>query len=132
MTVQDFYRKLHSNFKNKYILREFYNPKEVQEYECFFKLTVNSKKTDSGLDDILIFIRGINGVTIVKTEETSERQNGIYATKLYIKYTPQTFNRGIRLENVYQFLEKEIRKFGPSISLNRISAPPGQLVSSGK
>lgn len=132
MSNEDFYRKLHSDFKKDYVLREIYNPKEVQEYECYFKLTVNSGKTEAGLEEVLIFIRGINGVTIVSTSDTTKRQGGIYSTKLHIKYTPQTFNRGTKLEQVYLFLEKEIRKFGPAVSLNRLSPPPGKLVSSEK
>lgn len=131
MTIQDFYRNIHKKFKDKFILAEMVGPKEVQEFQCFFKLKVNASKTDSTLEEVLVFIRGINGVTIVRSSETTKRVGDVYSTKLNIKYTPQTFNRGISLERVYLFLENEIRKFGPAVSLSRLSPPPGELVSKG-
>lgn len=133
MNNEDFFRDLHKKFKKDYVLREFVNPKEVDEYQCYFKLIVDSNKTEAGLEDILIFIRGINGVTIVRTAETTKRNEaGRYSTRLQVKYTPQTFNRGVSLEQVYKFLESEIRKFGPSVSLSRLTPPPGKLVSGDK
>lgn len=123
---------MHSDFKNKFVLREFYAPKEVEEYQCYFRMRINSSRTEAKLEDILVFIRGINGVTIVRSTETTKRnESGVYSTKLQIKYTPQTFNKGIQLEQVYKFLESEIRKFGPAVSLSRASPPPGELVSQG-
>jgi hypothetical protein len=131
MSKEDFYRSLHSSFKKKFIISEIISPKEINEFQCFFKLKINSTKTDSTLEDVLVFIRGINGVTIVRSSETTKRVGDVYQTKLNIKYTPQTFNAGVSLEQVYLFLEKEIRKFGPSLSLSRLSPPPGELVTKG-
>ena len=111
-------------------LVEFSSPDSTEEYECHFKLKINANKTDAKLEDILIYIRGINGVTIVRSGETTKRNElNLYSTKILIKYTPQTFNRGIKLEEIYDFLEKEIRKFSSHISLTRLSPPPGELVS---
>ena len=121
---------IHEKWKKKFVLNEISSPKDIEEYECYFKLRINANKTDAKLEDILIYIRGINGVTIVRSSETTRRNElNIYSTKLYIKYTPQTFNSGVSLEDIYNFLEKEIRKFSESVSLTRLSAPPGELVS---
>lgn len=121
--------KIHLDFKTR-LLKEFLNETEVREYECYFRLRIDGSRIDSNLEHILIYIRGINGVTIVRTSDTTKRNSqGVYGTKVHIKYTPQTFNRNITLEDIYLFLEKEIRKFDPSISLTRISPPPGQLVT---
>jgi hypothetical protein len=110
-------------------IKEITNPKKIEEYECFFRLRISSRKTESSLEDILVFIRGINGVTIVRSNETTKQNElGIYSTRVHIKYTPQTFNKGVTLEQIYHFLEKEIRKFGEAISLSRLSPPPGKLV----
>ena len=120
---------IHHKWKKQFVLNEVANPKDVNEYECYFKLRINANKTDAKLEDILVYIRGINGVTIVRSGETTKRNDlNIYSTRLHIKYTPETFNSGVQLENIYQFLEKEIRKFGESISLSRLSPPPGELV----
>lgn len=117
------------NTEKKMNVFEIVNPKKIEEYECLFKMRINSNKTDSSLEDILIFIRGINGVTIVRSSETTKQNElGIYSTRLMIKYTPQTFNRGVTLDQIYLFLEKEMRKFGESISISRLSTPPGKLV----
>lgn len=122
--------KIHHDWKKKFILNEETSPKEVQEYECFFKLRINANKTNAKLEDLLIYIRGINGVTIVRSGDTTKRNEAnIYGTRVHIKYTPQTFNKGVRLEDIYQFLEKEIRKFGEAVSLSRLSPPPGELVT---
>lgn len=130
MNEQDFLRKLHSSWKEKNILSELYNPKDIQEYECYFRLRINANKTDATLDNVLVFIRGINGVTIVRSSETTKRNEAnLYSTQLYIKYTPQTFDKGIGLQEIYTFLEKEIRKFGEAVSLTRLSSPPGELVT---
>jgi hypothetical protein len=65
----------------------------------------------------------------VRSGETTKRNEAnMFSTRLYIKYTPETFNSGVSLEKIYQFLEKEIRKFGDAISLIRLSPPPGELV----
>lgn len=116
--------------KQTSFLSEVTNPKDIQEYECNFRLTINANKTEATLEDILIFVRGINGVTIVRSGDTTKRSEAnTYSTRLYIKYTPQTFNAGVSLEEVYLFLEKEIRRFGEAVSLTRLSTPPGELVS---
>ena len=91
MNNEDFFRDLHKKFKKDYVLKEFVNPKEVDEYQCYFKLIIDSNRTEAGLEDILVFIRGINGVTIVRTGETTKRNEaGKYSTRLQVKYTPQT------------------------------------------
>lgn len=133
MTNEDKLKKIHSDFKKNFILNEIYNPKDIQEFQCYWRLKIDADKTEALMEDILIFIRGINGVTIVRTSDTTRRnENNVFSTKLYVKYTPQTFNSGIRLEEVYNFLEKEIRNFGPAVSLTRISPPPGELVTGKK
>jgi len=121
MNKDDFLKNIHLNWKRRReLLLELSNPENVEEYECFFRLKISSSKIESTLEEILIYIRGINGVTIVRSSETTNRNEiGNYSTKLYIKYTPQTFNPGITLEDIYKFLEKEIRKFSNSISLSR-------------
>lgn len=120
---------IHHKWKKRFILNEISSPEEIQEYECLFKMRINANKTNEKLENILVYIRGINGVTIVRSSETTKRnQLNIYSTKLYIKYTPQTFNQGVTLGDIYRFLEKEIRKFSDSISLSRLSSPPGELV----
>jgi hypothetical protein len=131
MSKEDFYRNLHSSFKKDFILSEILAPKEISEFQCFFKLKINASKTDATLEEVLVFIRGINGVTIVRSSETTKRVGDTYQTKLNVKYTPQTFNAGVSIEEAYLFLEREIRKFGPAISLSRLSPPPGELVRKG-
>lgn len=130
MNTKVLLNKIHTEWKQKNnFLLEVTNPKNIQEYECNFRLTINANKTDLTLEDILIFIRGINGVTIVRSGDTTKRtEANTYSTRLYIKYTPQTFNVGVSLDEAYLFLEKEIRRFGQSISLTRLSTPPGELV----
>lgn len=121
--------KIHKEFKENFVVNEFYNPKEVKEFECFFRVRINANKTEARLEDVIVYTRGINGVTIVRSGETTKRNEAnIYSTRIHVKYTPQTFNRGATLEQIYQFLEKEIRNFGPAVSLSRISPPPGELV----
>lgn len=130
MTRSDKLNKIHRDFKQNFVLSEVYNPKEIQEFQCFWRLRIDADKTEALLEEILIFIRGINGVTIVRTSDTTRRnENNIFSTKILVKYTPQTFNRGVSLEQVYNFLEKEIRTFGPAVSITRISPPPGELIS---
>lgn len=120
---------IYYKWKNNFVL-EAQSPKEVQEYECYFKVRINANKTKAKLEELLIYVRGINGVTIVRSSETTKRNEAnMYSTKLYIKYTPQTFNSGVSLEDIYQFLEKEIRKFGEAVSLTRLTPPPGELVT---
>lgn len=129
MKTDEKIKNIHISWK-KAILRESIS--QVQEYECYFRLRINANRTDKTLEDILIYIRGINGVTIVRSGETTKRNDlNMYSTKLYIKYTPSTFNQGTSLEDIYNFLEKEIRKFGLSVSLTRLSTPPGEMVSVG-
>ena len=131
MNTKDLLNKMHLTWKKQTsFLSEVANPKDIQEYECNFRLTINANKTEATLEDILIFVRGINGVTIVRSGDTTKRSEAnTYSTRLYIKYTPQTFNAGVSLEEVYLFLEKEIRRFGEAVSLTRLSTPPGELVS---
>ena len=113
---------IHKNFKEKYIINEFYNPKEIKEFECYFRLRINANKTDARLEDVIVYTRGINGVTIVRSGETTKRNEAnIYSTRMYVKYTPQTFNSSATLDQIYAFLEKEIRNFGPALSLSRLS-----------
>jgi hypothetical protein len=129
MNKQDFLRNLHSKWKKQNVLLEQVSNSDIPEYECYFRLRINANKTQNTLEDILVYIRGINGVTIVRSGETTKRNEAnIYSTRIHIKYTPETFNKGVSLENIYQFLEKEIRKFGPAVSLTRLTPPPGELV----
>lgn len=127
MNKEDRLKNIHLNWKRTNLLVEAVG--DVNEYECYFRLRINANKTDKTLEDILVYIRAINGVTIVRSGETTKRNEAnMYSTRLYIKYTPETFNSGISLEQIYQFLEKEIRKFGEAVSLTRLSPPPGELV----
>lgn len=129
MNQQDFLRELHKKWKKQNVLLEVDRAGDIQEYECYFRLRINANQTEQTLEDILVYIRGINGVTIVRSGETTKRNEAnVYSTRLYIKYTPQTFNKGVSLEKVYSFLEKEIRKFGSAVSLTRLTPPPGELV----
>lgn len=134
MNKEQFLKDLHLKWKKRReLLLELSNPDDVEEYECYFKMRIAGSKVEAKLEDILIYIRGINGVTIVRSGETTNRNDiGVYSTKLHIKYTPQTFNPGITLEDIYLFLEKEIRKFSSSISLSRLGKPPGELVTGRK
>jgi hypothetical protein len=129
MNVQDFLRNLHTKWKRENLLLEVDGNRDIQEYECYFRLRINANQTDKTLEDILVYVRGINGVTIVRSGETTKRNEAnMYSTRLHIKYTPQTFNKSVSLDDIYQFLEKEIRKFSSAISLTRLSPPPGELV----
>ena len=129
MNLQDFLRNLHTKWKKDVILEgDRFN--DIQEYECYFRLKINANQTEKTLEDILVYVRGINGVTIVRSGETTKRNEAnVYSTRLYIKYTPQTFNKDISLEKAYNFLEQEIRKFGSAVSLTRLTPPPGELVT---
>lgn len=131
MNKEDNFKEIQKTWKieNTY-LKEVYSPKEILEYECYFRLRINADKTQSTLEDVLIYVRGINGVTIVRSGETTKRNEANqYSTRLYVKYTPQTFNKDVSLEQAYLFLEKEIRNFGAAVSLTRLTPPPGELVT---
>lgn len=129
MNTIDKLNEIHSKWKEKFILNELDSKHDVKEYECYFRLKINANKTNQTLEEILTYIRGINGVTIARSGETTKRnEQNVYSTKLYIKYTPQTFNPGVGLEQIYNFLEQEIRKFGPAVSLTRLTPPPGELI----
>lgn len=131
---EDFLRKVHSDFKKKYLLMEISNPKDVEEYEAFWKMDINADKVRVKLEKILIYVRGINGVTIVRSSDTTTMKNRKYSTVLHVKYTPEAFNVGVSLEEKYDYLEGEIRKFSSEgISLTRLTPPPGEkVVKKGK
>lgn len=132
----EFFANIHKTFKKKYIdnsylnqfLGEMYAPKSVREFECYFRLRISGRE-DKTLEEMLIFIRGINGVTIVRSSDTTKQnEQGNYSTVLYIKYTPETFSSGVTLEDAYRHIEQKVRELGDKISLTRLSAPPGELV----
>jgi hypothetical protein len=126
---QDFLRKLHESFKAKYPLNEISNPQAIEEYEAYWKMDINADKVNVKLEKILVYIRGINGVTIVRSSDTTTMKNRRYSTVLHIKYTPEAFNVGVSLEEKYVYLEKEIRKFSSEgVSLTRLTPPPGEKV----
>lgn len=129
MNQEELLKEMHLKWKKENLLFEE-EAREIQEYECYFRLKINANQTEKTLEDILVYVRGINGVTIVRSGETTKRNEAnIYSTRLYIKYTPQTFNKDISLNQIYEFLEKEIRKFSQAVSLTRLTQPPGELVS---
>lgn len=128
MNQEELLKEMHLEWKKQNSLFEA-EAREIQEYECYFRLKINANQTEKTLEDILVYVRGINGVTIVRSGETTKRNEAnIYSTRLYIKYTPQTFNIDVSLEQIYEFLEKEIRKFSSAVSLTRLTQPPGELV----
>ena len=47
---------IHHKWKKQFVLNEVANPKDVNEYECYFKLRINANKTDAKLEEILVYI----------------------------------------------------------------------------
>ena len=125
---QDFLRKLHENFKREYPLNELIKPEEISEYEAFWKMDVNADKVNTKLEKILIYIRGINGVTIVRSSDTTVMKDRKYSTIIHVKYTPEAFNVGVSLLEKYDYLEQQIRSLSEGISLTRLTPAPGQKV----
>jgi predicted flavoprotein YhiN len=125
---QDFLRKLHENFKKEYPLNELLKPEAISEYEAFWKMDVNADKVNTKLEKILIYIRGINGVTIVRSSDTTVMKDRKYSTIIHVKYTPEAFNVGVSLQEKYDYLEQQIRSLSEGISLTRLTPAPGQKV----
>jgi len=125
---QDFLRKLHENFKKEYPLNELLKPEAISEYEAFWKMNVNANKVNTKLEKILIYIRGINGVTIVRSSDTTVMKDRKYSTIIHVKYTPEAFNVGVSLQEKYDYLEQQIRSLSEGISLTRLTPAPGQKV----
>ena len=125
---QDFLKKLHENFKKEYPLNELLKPEAISEYEAFWKMDVNADKVNTKLEKILIYIRGINGVTIVRSSDTTVMKDRKYSTIIHVKYTPEAFNVGVSLQEKYDYLEQQIRSLSEGISLTRLTPAPGQKV----
>lgn len=131
MSKQDFYRSLHSAFKEKYILSEYRKKSITDEYELYLEVGVNADKTDGAtLEDIISKIRAINGVTVVRTSDTSKMQNKKYDTIIYFKYNPDAFNAGVSLYQQHEYIRQQIKKI-PGITINRETPAPGKLVRKG-
>jgi cell division protein FtsX len=131
MSKQDFYRNLHSTFKEKYILSEYRKKSITDEYELYLEVGVNADKTDGAtLEDIISKIRAINGVTVVRTSDTSKMQNKKYDTIIYFKYNPDAFNAGVSLYQQHEYIKQQIKKI-PGITINRETPAPGKLVRKG-
>jgi hypothetical protein len=131
MSKEQQLKDMHQNFKRNFPLNEYSAPKEVDEWESNFRIQINSNKTDLTLEDMLIYFRGIVGVTIVRSSRTTNRNSaGLFSSDIYIKYIPQAFNRGVGMDEMFDFIKKEMRKL-EGVSLIPLTKSPGTPVVSG-
>jgi len=139
MTKEEQLKNIHSKFKKNFLMKEYSSPSEVEEWEIYFRLSVDSQKLKkmSGaekitLEDILVYFRGINSVTIVRSSETERREgSSVFTTKVYLKYTPQSFNRDVGMTDMFEYIKKEMGRFGGAVSVSALTKPPGNPVSQG-
>jgi hypothetical protein len=129
--INDFYRKLHLNFKEKYILNEYRKKSATTEYQLYLEVHVNADQTAGAtLEDIASKIRGINGVTIVRTSDTTKMVDRKYDSIVYIKYNPASFDKGVPLTKQYDYIRKQIEMI-PGVSIGNKTPAPGELVQEG-
>lgn len=131
MDINDFYRKIHSSFKDKYILSEYRKKSITQEYQLYLEVHINADKTGGAtLEDIVSKIRGINGVTIVRTSDTTKMVDRKYDSIIYVKYNPISFDKGVPLMKQYEYIRKQIENI-PGVSIGNKTPAPGELVQKG-
>ena len=131
MNINEFYRKLHSDFKNKYLLNEYRKKSITQEYQLYLEVHINADKTEGAtLEDIISKIRGINGVTIVRTSDTTKMVDRKYDSVIYIKYNPVSFDKGVPLTKQYEYIRKQVENI-PGVSIGNKTPAPGELVQKG-
>lgn len=131
MNREDFYRKLHNNFKEKHILAEYRKKSITKEYQLYLEIHVDSNKSEGAtLEDIVSKIRGINGVTIVRTSNTTKMVDKKYDSIVYIKYNPVSFDKGVPLTKQYEYIQKQVEAI-PGVSLGNKTPSPGELVKKG-
>mgnify|MGYP000548114178 CR=1 FL=1 len=131
MNYQDFMRQLHSKFKKKYSLKEYRKKSVTQEYQVYLEVHINADKTEGAtLEDIISKIRGINGVTVVRTSDTSKMVDRRYDSVIYIKYNPVSFDKGVPLTKQYEYIRGQIEKI-PGVQIGNKTPPPGELVQKG-
>jgi cell division protein FtsX len=131
MSIQDFYRNLHSIFKEKYVLSEYRKKSITQEYQLYFEIHVDSNKTGGAtLEDIISKIRGINGVTIVRTSDTTKMIDKKYDSVIYIKYNPISFDKGVPLTKQYEYIRTQVERI-PGVRIGNKTPAPGELVQKG-
>ena len=131
MNINEFYRKLHSDFKEKYLLSEYRKKSITQEYQLYLEVHINADKTEGAtLEDIISKIRGINGVTIVRTSDTTKMVDRKYDSIIYIKYNPVSFDKGVPLTKQYEYIRKQVENI-PGVSIGNKTPAPGELVQKG-
>lgn len=131
MNINEFYRKLHSDFKDKYLLSEYRKKSITQEYQLYLEVHINADKTEGAtLEDIISKIRGINGVTIVRTSDTTKMVDRKYDSIIYIKYNPISFDKGVPLTKQYEYIRKQVENI-PGVSIGNKTPAPGELVQKG-
>ena len=131
MNINEFYRKLHSDFKEKYLLSEYRKKSITQEYQLYLEVHINADKTEGAtLEDIISKIRGINGVTIVRTSDTTKMVDRKYDSIIYIKYNPISFDKGVPLTKQYEYIRKQVENI-PGVSIGNKTPAPGELVQKG-
>ncbi len=131
MTYQDYMRKLHLNFKTKFVLNEYRKKSVTQEYQVYLEVHINSEKTQGAtLEDIISKIRGINGVTVVRTSDTTKMVDRKYDSIIYIKYNPVSFDKGVPLTKQYEYIRTQIEQI-PGVQIGNKTPAPGELVQKG-
>lgn len=131
MNINDFYRQLHSNFKEKYILNEYRKKSITKEYEIYLEVHINADTANGAtLEDIVSKIRGINGVTIVRTSDTTKMVDRKYDSIIYIKYNPVSFDKGVPLSKQYEYIKTQIEMI-PGVAIGNKTPAPGNLVQKG-
>ena len=131
MNYQDFMRQLHSKFKEKYLLKEYRKKSVTQEYQVYLEVHINADKTEGAtLEDIISKIRGINGVTVVRTSDTSKMVDRKYDSIIYIKYNPVSFDKGVPLTKQYEYIRGQIEGI-PGVQVGNKTPSPGELVQKG-
>lgn len=132
MNSIDFYRKMHSSFKERYILNEYRKKSITQEYELYLEAHIDANKTEGAtLEDIVSKVRGINGVTIVRTSDTTKMVDRKYDSIIYIKYNPISFDKGVPLSKQYDYICLQIERI-PGVSIGNKTQSPGELVKKEK
>jgi hypothetical protein len=129
--INDFYRKLHTSFKDRFILSEYRKKSITTEYQMYLEIHVNSDQTGGAtLEDIVSKVRGINGVTVVRTSDTTKMVNKKYDSVIYVKYNPASFDKGVPLTKQYEYIRKQIESI-QGVSIGNKTPAPGELVQKG-
>ena len=97
----------------------------------YVEIHVDSNKTGGAtLEDIISKIRGINGVTIVRTSDTTKMVDKKYDSIIYIKYNPISFDKGVPLTKQYEYIKNQVERI-PGVKIGNKTPSPGELVQKG-